>query len=38
MPIYIRLDLIKELYKSLEFSYVSTKEIVRRLVIAFTIP
>ena len=38
MPLHMRLDLIKELHESLEFSHVSAKEIVRRLVIAFTIP
>ena len=34
----MRKDLIKELYKSKEFRYSSTKEIVRRLVKVFTIP
>ena len=34
----MRKDFIKELYEFKEFRYLSIKEIVRRLVKAFTIP
>ena len=34
----MRRDLIRELYKSKEFRYLSTEEMVRRLAKAFTIP
>jgi hypothetical protein len=38
IPLYMRTELIQELYKSKEFSYTSTDKIVRRLLKAFTIP
>ena len=38
VPPHIRKDLIKELYKSLEYRYISVEEIVRRLIKVFAIP
>ena len=37
IPLYIRVSLIKKLYKSLEYRHVVTKEIVRQLAKVFTI-
>ena len=38
VPLHMRLSLIKELHKSLEYRYIGIEEIVRRLAKVFAIP